>query len=233
MKIYATKILDINKEIIDELCLFVSTEKKSKIERFTLKKDKIRALIGELLIKTIITETFGITSKNIIFNKNEFCKPYLKNYESFNFNISHSGEYVVCAIDDKPIGIDIEQIKHIEYKDIAERFFSTSELEYIIKADLCNKLKKFYEIWTLKESYIKCCGMGLSMPLNTFSIDLSGGETIRVVDNSNYENHLLKLIDIDLNYKMAICSTNESIPNSIVIIEQNKLINSYLKFFGE
>lgn len=229
MKIYVTKISDISKEIIDKLCLFIDPERKSKIKRFINKKDKIRALVAEILIKTIMAETLGIKSKKIIFNKNEFGKPYLKNYEKFNFNISHSGEFVVCAIDDRPIGIDIEQIKQIEYKVIAERFFSTCELKYIENADLCNQLKKFYEIWTLKESYIKCCGMGLSMQLNKFSIDLSSSETIRVAENNNYKQHLFKLIDIHSNYKMAVCSTNINKLNNMTVIEQNSLINKYFK----
>ncbi|MFT8350160.1 4'-phosphopantetheinyl transferase family protein [Clostridium saccharoperbutylacetonicum] len=229
MEIYVTKISDISKERIDKLCLFINPERKSKIERFINKEDKIRALVGEILIKTIMAETLGIKSKNIIFNKNEFGKPYLKNYEKFNFNISHSGEFTVCAIDDRSIGIDIEQIKQIEYKVIAERFFSTCELKYINNTDLCNQLKKFYEIWTLKESYIKCCGMGLSMPLNKFSIDLSSSEIIRVAENNNYKQHLFKLIDINSNYKMAVCSTNINKLNNITVIEQNSLINKYFK----
>ncbi|MFT8350634.1 hypothetical protein [Clostridium saccharoperbutylacetonicum] len=66
MEIYATKISDIVKEKVDELCLFLSLGKKHKIERFVYKKDK--ALIEELLIKTMITEKLGVISKNVIFN---------------------------------------------------------------------------------------------------------------------------------------------------------------------
>ena len=230
MEIYATKISDIIKEKVDELCLFVSLEKKHKIERFVYKKDKIRALIGELLIKTIITEKLGVISKNIIFNKNEFGKPYLKDYQNFNFNISHSGDFVVCAIDDKPIGIDIEQVKHMEYEDIAKIFFLASEFEYIAKADLCSRIKKFYEIWTLKESYIKCCGQGLSMPLKSFSINMDRYENIKVVTNTKFNEFSLNLIYIDSDYKMAVCTTNETISKEIIMIEQNDLINNYLKF---
>lgn len=230
MEIYAVKISDINDERLNELCLFINTEKKSKIERFTIKKDKIRTLIGDLLIRSIIVEKLGIKNKKIIFNKNEYGKPYLKDYINFNFNISHSGEFVVCAIDDKPIGIDIEQIKHMEYEDIAESFFSVSEFEYIAKADLRSRAKRFYEIWTLKESYIKCCGQGLSMPLKSFSINISEYDNIRVGTNNECNKLIFSLIDIDLDYKMAVCSANEVISNNIIMIEQNNLINNYLKF---
>ncbi|WP_242954225.1 4'-phosphopantetheinyl transferase family protein [Clostridium puniceum] len=224
-----TKILEVTNERIDELCLFVNSEKKSKIERFINRKDKIRALIGEILIRTIIIETFGIRNEKIMFNKNEFGKPYLKDYENFNFNISHSGEFVVCAIDDKPVGIDVEQIKPIEYKEIAEGFFLNNEIEYIMKADLDSQLKKFYEIWTLKESYIKCCGTGLSMPLKEFLIDFDRHNNIRVVTNNECTNHKLRLIDIDSDYKMAVCSINETISSGINIIEQTNLVNNYFR----
>jgi len=230
MKIYVTKTSDINNERLDDLGLFISLEKKSKIKRFSNKKDKIRALIGELLIRTVIAEKLGIKNKNIIFNKNQYGKPYLKDYENFNFNISHSGDFVVCAIDDKPIGIDIEQVKHMEYEDIAKIFFLASEFEYIAKADLCSRIKKFYEIWTLKESYIKCCGQGLSMPLKSFSINMDRYENIKVVTNTKFNEFSLNLIYIDSDYKMAVCTTNETISKEIIMIEQNDLINNYLKF---
>lgn len=108
MKIYAVEISDITEEVLNKLCLFIDPEKEYKIKRLVNKKDKIRTLIGEILIRTIVIEELGIINKHIIFEKNKYGKPYLKGYENFNFNISHSGKFVVCAIDDKSIGIDIE-----------------------------------------------------------------------------------------------------------------------------
>jgi len=229
MKIYAVKILDIEKEKLDEICLMITLEKKCKIQRFINKEDKIRTLIGEILIRTIIAEELNVIDKRIIFDKNDYGKPYLKDYLKFNFNISHSGEFVVCAIDDKPIGIDIEQVKHIEYKEIAECFFSVSEFNCIMQNDLCKQLNKFYEIWTLKESYIKCYGQGLSIPLKSFSIDISRDGNIKIITNNKYNIHILNMLDIELGYKMAVCSVNKEIPNNMIMIEQNNLINKYLK----
>lgn len=162
MEIYAVKIYNISEEKLKELCLLIDSEKKYKVEKFVNKKDKIRTVIGEILIRTIIVENLKISNKYIRFNKNQYGKPYLKEYTNFNFNISHSGDYVVCAIDDKPIGIDVEEVKHIDYEEIAKNFFTTKEFEYIVNRHLKFKLNRFYEIWTLKESYIKCCGKGVS-----------------------------------------------------------------------
>ena len=174
-------------------------------------------------------EKFNINNNYTIIEKNQYGKPYLKCYPNFNFNISHSGDFVVCAIDDKPIGIDIEKIKNIEYKEIVKSFFSVNEFNYITKEQLNIQLSKFYEIWTLKESYIKCCGKGLSIPLKSFSIDIDRYQNIKVIINNEYKEYTFKKFDIEEGYKIAVCSLNKEIPNNITIINQKSLINDYCK----
>lgn len=227
MKIYAVKILDISQELLDNIYLFIDLERKFKIDKLINKKDKIRTLIGEILIRTIIIEELNISNKYIKFEKNRYGKPYLKEYPQFNFNISHSEDFVVCGIDDKNIGIDIEAVKYIEYQEIAKSFFSKNEFDYIIKNNPDIQLNKFYEIWTLKESYIKCCGQGLSIPLSSFSIDIGQDANIELIDDNKYK---FKKFEIELGYKMALCSLNNEIPNNVLRIDQNNLINKYLRF---
>lgn len=227
MKIYAVKILDISEEHLDKICLFTDSEKKCKVKNFINKKDKIRTLIGEILVRTIIIEELEIRNKYIKFEKNKYGKPYIKKYTNFNFNISHSGDFVVCAIDNRPIGIDIENVKPIKYEDIAKSFFAIKEFDYIIKNDSDSRLNKFYEMWTLKESYVKCCGQGLSIPLTSFSIDINDYKNINLVINNKYKEYTFKRFEIELGYKMAVCSLNKEIPNKIIRIDQNSLINKY------
>lgn len=229
MEMYAVKISDISEEMLNELCLLIDSEKKSKVEKFVNKKDKIRTLIGEILIRTIIIENLNIDNKYIRFNKNQYGKPYLEEYTNFNFNISHSGDYVLCAVDDKPIGVDVEEKKSIEYEEIAKSFFTAKEFDYIVNGDLKSRLDRFYEIWTLKESYIKCCGQGLSIPLKSFSIEIDKYENIKGISNNEYKEHTFKLFDIELGYKMAVCSLNTEIPNNLIRLEQNCLINKYIE----
>ncbi len=230
MEMCAVEILDISNEKLNELCLLIDSEKRCKVEKFLNKKDKIRTLIGEILIRIIIMENLNISNKNIRFNKNQYGKPYLKDYPNFNFNISHSGEYVLCAIDDKPIGVDVEEVKPIACEEIAKSFFTAKEFNYIVNQDLKFQLDRFYEIWTLKESYIKCCGQGLSIPLKSFSIEVDQHENIKVISNNEYKEHTFKLFDIDLGYKVAICSLSKEISNNIIRLDQNCLISKYIRF---
>ncbi|GKX65193.1 4'-phosphopantetheinyl transferase family protein [Inconstantimicrobium mannanitabidum] len=226
MEIYVLKISDIVEYKFNKLCSKIDKSKKLKIYKYINEKDRIRALIGEVLIRNIINKKLNLDNGCIEFEHNKYGKPHLKGHPYFNFNISHSEEYIVCAIDDKPIGIDIEAIKPVEYENIAKSFFSTSEYNYIHTAHGCIQLSRFYEVWTLKESYIKCCGEGLSIPLNSFCISIR--ENISVNSGNDRCIYTFRRFNIESGYKMAVCSLNEEITNDIIIIDQNRLINEYL-----
>lgn len=230
MDIYVVKISEISEEILNYLYILIDSEKKNIIKKYFNKRDKIRTLIGEILIRTIIIQELKINNNNIKFSRNQYGKPYLENYPEFNFNISHSGEYVLCVWDNKFIGIDIEEIKPIECDKIAKNFFTKKEIAYILNQDVEIQLNKFYEIWTLKESYIKCCGQGMSIPLNSFSIEVDQYKHIKVFSNNEYGEHTFKLLDVDLGYKASICSLNKEISNNITRLEQNTLIDKYISF---
>jgi 4'-phosphopantetheinyl transferase len=228
MKIYAIKIKEISKENLQEISEFIRREKKIKIQKLNHEKDKIRTLIGEVLIRNIIKENLAIRNSNINFEINRYGKPFLKDNPNFNFNISHAEDYVVCAIDHKPIGIDIEKIRPIEYKSIANNFFTSKELNFIMEENLNNQLNKFYEIWTLKESYAKACGQGLYMSLKAFSMDYENNGGIKVVIDNKYDECRIKSFDLESSYKMAVCAFSKIITKDITIINQETLISNFL-----
>ncbi len=69
------------------------------------------------------------------------------NIPHIQFNISHAGDYIACAVSDDPVGVDIELIKTADMQ-IAERFFTTDETAYIKSGQ---QEQRFYEVWTKKE----------------------------------------------------------------------------------
>ncbi|MCD6091871.1 MAG: 4'-phosphopantetheinyl transferase superfamily protein, partial [Bacteroidales bacterium] len=105
----------------------------------------------------------------IEFDYNEHEKPFLKGYPKAHFNISHSGDYVVVAFSDCAVGIDIEKNKGDRLK-VAKRFFTKEELEDLFAySGIEKQIDYFYQLWTLKESYMKAIGKGISMSLSSFS----------------------------------------------------------------
>ena len=127
LEIYGIKgINKIPEDVITTMLGLVSKQKSDKVKKFIHKEDKARSLVGELLVKNIIYQNLGLTDNQISFKENAYGKPFLVGYPDFQFNISHSGDWVVCAVDEEQVGVDIEQLKPIDYK-IAESFFSRQE----------------------------------------------------------------------------------------------------------
>jgi len=254
MKIYAVEIEDICEARLQELSLRVDGSYKRKIEKFFYKKDKIRTLIGQILIRRIISDQLKLRNEDIVFKKNKYGKPYLENCSEFHFNISHSGDIVVCAVHEMPVGIDIEQVLYIEdYVEIAESCYTEKEISYIAKTG-DNSLSRFYDIWTLKESYIKCHGKGLAIPLKSFSIDITDRAVTATIngENSNYlfknfsvissatkvdaltspklqsvchqNSTVFQALDARSDYRIAVCTLCGNIPNNLIWENQNRLI---------
>ena len=140
---------------------------QNRINRYVRWQDRQAGLFGKLLLLAGL-KNYGYSPdclKNLLYN--EFGKPFLD--KRIAFNISHSGDYAVCAVSDRgPVGIDIEKIRNIDLSDF-ERYMSPDEWENIKNSD--RPYEKFYEYWTIKESVIKACGKGLSVPLNDIYID--------------------------------------------------------------
>ena len=199
---------------------FLSEEKKKRIERFYHKIDALRTLGGEWLMRNIIEEEKGLGPEEIVFEENEYGKLFLKDHNDFHFNISHSGRWIVSSIGTSPSGIDIEKIVPIDFA-VAERFFSKEECDFLFSVPEEKRLDCFYEIWTLKESFIKAEGMGLSIPLDSFSINFSQDRIeLYTTKGSSFAlstEYYFKQYEPDKNYKMAVCSRENNFSPFITV----------------
>lgn len=228
LETYILKIdKDLSKDDFERLLDFVSEEKKERITRFHRFEDAQRSLIGDVLARYTISKRLGIRNKDLVLGANEYGKPVLIAPSDIHFNISHSGSWVVCAIDDNPVGIDVEVMKPIDFK-IAERFFSRDEYESLMNQPDEMRLKYFYIIWTLKESYIKAEGKGLSIPLNSFSIKIEN-QTENIFFESGLGNFFFRKFFLDKNTVCALCSMNNDkigscCNNGLFLIKINSIL---------
>lgn len=227
IEVHVTKLdEELKKDKYDKLISYVSTEKRERISRFRRFEDAQRSLIGDILIRYLLCNELKKKNRTLTFGLNEYGKPFLNNYNGIHFNISHSGEWVVCCVDTLPVGIDVEIIKPIDMS-IAERFFSKKEFERLKSKNIIERESYFYDLWTLKESYIKAVGKGLSIHLNSFTIRIDKGYiTVHSINES--ENYYFKQYYIDEDYKMAVCTRKNEFPNDTKVIDVNKLYEEIL-----
>ncbi|MDP4147133.1 MAG: hypothetical protein Q8936_22100 [Bacillota bacterium] len=106
--------------------------------------------MAEVLVRAIICSQLKIDNKLIEFTTNEYGKPLLKGNKNVHFNLSHSGQWVLCAIDNRSVGVHVELVQPMEL-EIAERFFSEEEYTYIINKTGCERLVSFLNFERLKK----------------------------------------------------------------------------------
>lgn len=208
----------------DTLFSFVPTQNIQQVLRFKNTNDKKRSLLGEVLCRKCLGEKLTLPSSNIEIIKTEKGKPYLsENHPELFFNISHSGDWVVVALSSGEIGIDVEKIKKPAYR-IAERYFSTSELDALNSLKDQEKADFFYDLWTLKESYLKLLGKGLTKSLGSFSISGQNGNFHLIDDKSGHRNVYFRQYNIDPAYKFSVCSEENTFSDTIHILTTEQLI---------
>lgn len=187
--------------------------RKKKIDKMKFENDKILSLGAGLLTKHVLNIN-NLNDKDIKFINNG--KPVIDN---LFFNISHSEKYVICAVADKAIGADIEEIS--EYNEnIPKRFFSKNECEYLSKQPEANKSKEFFRIWTIKESYIKMTGEGISCGLDSFWVDFA--KNIKIYRNINNIPIKQECNIYEFPFKeycCSICSEDDKLNNTVNYIK--------------
>ncbi|MFH0735689.1 MAG: 4'-phosphopantetheinyl transferase superfamily protein [bacterium] len=182
----------------------IRTDKQAKIKRFRFYEDKLRCLFGELLLKYALQKYFNINYTDEIITEDEFGKPHIKDKQIF-FNISHSGDWVALVCYINHCGIDIETMEKPPY-EIMSRNFTPKEIIQINNNRPQIKEQNFYKMWTLKESYIKMIGQGLSIPLESFCVDMTDTNKITVIDNNRLTNAIyFRLFNLDDKHIMAVC----------------------------
>lgn len=103
-------------------------------------------------------------------------KPYLQDYPLY-FNLSHSGNYAVCAVSPREVGVDIQEYKQVNLERLARRFFSEEE-QSMLKACANGKeqCRLFYQLWTRKEAYGKLTGEGIAAVIDKNVLQINEGE---------------------------------------------------------
>ena len=141
------------------------------------------------------------------------------------FNLSHSGESVMCAVcmekdqADKgcvQVGCDIQQIGSLRER-LAKRYFCTSEYEAVMSGRTqAEREDTFYRYWVLKESFLKATRFGMKLPLDSFEIQLGNPPVLIRKPDLFQEDYYYREYELPNKvYKMAICSTKKEIAADI------------------
>jgi len=135
---------------------YIDPLRQEKIRRLVTAEKKAQSACAGLLLNHL----FGDTS----YESGANGKPHLTAEGGVHFNLSHSGQYVVCAVSDTDVGVDIESVSPIRAA-VMRRCFHEEEQQWI-----GDDASRFTRLWTMKEAYMKLLGTGFSLPPKDISL---------------------------------------------------------------
>ena len=134
---------------------------REEILRLGRPGDRARTLAGRLLTRWALARHARLDGHELEFERDAFGRPRLARPRlALDFNVAHSGGLVVCGVvGSGRIGVDVEEVRPIDVA-LAGSVFAAEELRYVTDAAPATALRRFYDVWTLKEAYLKAVGTG-------------------------------------------------------------------------
>ena len=163
VKLYVADISNLPDPLsVPETLKSLPAERQQKIHKMQQEQSRKQSMGVGLLLQKVLA-LYHMQDSQVFTG--EHGKPMI---EGLEFSLAHSGNLVICAVSDEPVGCDVEKIR-VAPKGVAERCFSESEQAYLSRFSAEEYDREFFRLWTMKESYVKMTGEGLGALRNTQS----------------------------------------------------------------
>jgi len=163
----------------------LSEQEKAQANGFYFEQKRSWFIARRGFLRVKLSTYLGQPAGSLRFRHMKYGKPFLDEpkLSHLEFNISHSYEMALFAFAlDRQIGIDLERRRDdFDPLDLAERFFSPTELKALQSLPADRRVRGFFKCWTRKEAFIKACGNGLWMPHDQFDVSVSPDEPARLL----------------------------------------------------
>jgi 4'-phosphopantetheinyl transferase len=152
-------------------------DERQRAERLVATQDRHAFVVAHALLRQVLARTVVARPADLRFTFTANGRPELvqdRAWATVRFSLSHSRGLVGCAVTRSyDVGFDIEGVKEAAPLEVAQRAFAHEELAALRALGREERDDRFYALWTLKESYLKGRGLGLSLPLASFAIEPS------------------------------------------------------------
>ncbi len=197
-----------------QLCSLLDNSRIQKLSGIRNRKARMRSIFAGLLLRyAFLQEGYGKDAwQQVEITEEAYGKPYLKEYSAFHYSLSHSGEWVACAVDTMPVGIDIQEMKSWRMT-LAKRFFHEKEYNRLLalqEFDINRQTKEFYNMWTAKESAVKWSGRGISGGIQQL---LTNADYKFIYDIDQKQKIKIRQYCVSENYIVCVCSENDNFPD--------------------
>lgn len=208
----------------------LNAEEQQRWQRFHFAKHRKQYLVSHALVRTMLSRFAPQAAEAWRFITNDYGRPEIvpeENPNKLHFNLSHTDGLIACAVSQgRELGVDVEDMaRNSQTVEIADRFFATQECHDLRALPVAQQHARFFDYWTLKESYIKARGMGLSLPLEQFSFHINDAASIGIsfgpkITDRPERWHFWQW-QVGPQHKLALCVEQETSEKLSLAINKN------------
>lgn len=202
---------DVSPRLIALYEAVLSPEERQRAGRFRFPHHRRQFPVARALLRFTLSHYHPQTApQDWVFATTPDGRPYVAGGARLKlaFNLSHTRGRVALAIGmTQMMGVNVERCeKGRASLDVAKHFFAAAEMEALLETPAEYRHRRFFELWTLKEAYIKARGLGLSVPLNGFSITFEGNAGLSIGFGAGLDDQstLWRLWSIDIGADHAL-----------------------------
>jgi 4'-phosphopantetheinyl transferase len=175
----------VDPQLLANLHALLDDAERARQQHFFFDEDRLRYLVTRAMVRSVLSRYAAVDPAAWTFSENPWGRPEIAarhNLPGLHFNLSHTHGLIALAVSTHgALGVDVENVAVREPSfGIANRYFSPAEVAALAALPQAQRKDRFFEYWTLKESYIKARGMGLSLPLDRFSFHFPAAHEVRL-----------------------------------------------------
>lgn len=207
-----TATLDVGDAEVARLSELLDHDERARAERFRFARDRRRFIVRRARLREWLGEHVGEAPDRLAFARSDHGKPALTGGPCFS--LSHSGDLMMLAVADVEIGCDIEWIDlALDWQPLARSLFARPEYGALDALPAAAARRAFFECWARKEAFVKAIGLGLSYPLEAFTVSV--GARARLIDGA--PGWAIASSSPDAHYAGAVVAHDDGTPLSIRI----------------
>jgi 4'-phosphopantetheinyl transferase len=200
--------LELAEDAVDRLFPLLDSSEQERAARFLVDHARKQYVISHAFLRAVLAKYGHVEPLALRFSSSKNGKPGLVEERGLCFNLSHTeGTAAIAIARNRQVGIDVEKVRdNLKPLELATRFFSPQECEWLRSQPIAKQLAAFFACWTAKESYIKACGEGLSMGLAGFAVIPKNGNARLQLEIYGQPEESKRWLIWQLELKSGVCA---------------------------
>lgn len=168
-------VLDIGEPELACAVKLLPDDELARADRLMFAQHRQRFLAAHAGLGLLLSRYTGISPRELVMQKMAAGKPFLRDWPSIHFNLSHSHERALVAVSlDRDVGIDLEKVRvEVDVRSLAKRFLSVKDQVFVEQGEPAHMHERFLKMWVAREAVCKARGTGLTFPLHHDHVELT------------------------------------------------------------